>query len=690
MTTPYGQPVNVASEGSRVGVQAGYAYIDTVTIPGDVRLTVGQDASPEAKYQAGVENLKSGNPRTARKLIWDAMMSGHVTSEVLFHWLVAMLSGRTVRQFSKEEIDQLRHSRSRYAGAGGDAWADGVRLIYRLLDSVLPPAAIEAETRTAKTDMSLLVKQFDNLEETQRDMIRPHLELFLTGPRQDEMWQRELKIAQSRQHSGDRLGRAWMFFQPIPAKVLLPSPRPESISAADRLAMRASACLVAAAAGYLGWELLWHGAFLGLLGYAAALAGGAVAAAADLEWRFLARRRHLKDEQLRIPSRSAPTPPGDELSERVDKLFKRYFARYAPDQAERARWEAAAAGIRQFHRDEIIAVCRGSGIPADEVAWLIRYEVRQLKQRWHNGTLHEYQQELLPRPGTAAARRIGLAVLVLGGVWAVVALRAHPLADVAALLLSAFCAWWWWWCWLRVNLERRRYAADSQEHAQWQAAIDKEFRRWSEKLGARPKDADMAAWLGCDRTVLLGRALDHFHLPRSRLIAHAFLQEPGVAARRARIEGGPLRYASYRSVVFLLAEDGVRQVRASLDFMTGTLTERERTSYRYDAIVSVRVLREARRGQTFELRLTAGDPITVRVRDADPGETQQDQGAGPAEKAQEAEEAEEDTALDVTSVADLLHMLERAAGEGPNWFQGREWAGTWSGDDEADHREEDA
>lgn len=692
MTTPNGQPVNVAGPGSQVGVQALHAYIDTVTIPGDVQLTVGQDASPMARYQAGVENLKSGNPRTARKLIWDAMMSDHMNSEVMFHWLVAMLSGRTVRQFSREEIDQLKRSRPRYAQAAGDAWADGIRLTYRLLDSVLPSLAAEAGPKATKTDTSLLVSQFETLGDKQRDMVRPHLELFLTGPRQNEMWQGELEIAQSRQHSGGRLERAWMFFQPIPARVVLPPPRPEWISAADRLAMRASACLFAAAASYLGWELLSHRAFLGLLSYVAALAGGALGAAADLEWRFLTERRRRKDEQLRIPNRSASSRPGDELADRVDKLFDRYFARYALDKAERARWEAATAGLRKLRRDEIIAACRSSKIPANEVAWLIRYEVRQLKDRWlkdrwQNETLDDDREQLLPKPGTQAARRTGLAVLALGGAWTIVALRAHPLAALVALP-SAF---WAWRCWLRVNLERRRYAADNEEHAQRQAAIDKEFRRWNEKLAARPKDEDMAAWLGFDRTVLLGRALDHFQLPRSSLIAHAFLEEPGVAARRARIEGGPLRYARYQLLVVLLAKDGVRQVKANLDFTTGTLGERERTSYRYNAIVSVRVLREPRGVQIFQLRLTAGDPITIRVRDADPGEMQQEQHDRPAGEAPTAGEAEEqeDTALDVTSIAYLLNMLEGVAGEGRNWIQGREWAGIWSGDHEADHGEED-
>jgi len=668
MTIPNRPPVNVAGDGSRVGVQAGYADIDTVIIPGNVQLTVGQDASPAAKYQAGVENLKSGNPRAARELIWTTMMRSRVNSEVLFHWLIAMLSGRTVRQFSQEEIDQLRHYRAPYAEAGDDVWADGVRLIYRLLDSVLPSLAVKAEPAVAKTDMSLLVKQFDSLGEKQRDMVQPHLELFLTGPLQDEMWQRELTIAQSQQHSGGRLGRAWMFFQPVPAKVVLPPPRLEWISAAVRLTMRASACLFVAAAGYLGWEFLWHGALLGLLGFAAALVGGAVAAAADLEWRFPTGRRRLKDEQFRVTNRSAPSLPSDELADRVDKLFKRYFDRYAPDTAERERWKASVAGFRKFHRDEIIEICRSSGIHANEVAWLIRYEVRQLEQRSQNGTLYEYRRELIPRPGSVAGRRTGLTVLVLGGVWAIVALRVHPLADMTDVvaLLSAF---WTWRCWLRVNLERKRYAADSEEHAKRQVMIDKEYARWSEILRARPEDADMAGWLRCDRTVLLGRALDHFKLPRSRLNAYAFLEERGVAVKRARIEGAPWRYAGYQLRIFLLAEDGVRQVSAYLGFMKGTLTERERTSYRYDAIVSVRVLREARR-QTFEFRLTAGDPITVRVQDADPDKTQQDQDTAPGEDTQEAREEEEDTALDVTSAADLLHMLERVAGRRPELVSG--------------------
>ena len=218
MTTPF----NVASDNAQVGMQSQTTIIDSVTHPGNVQLTIGDDASPASKFRVGVNNLQNGNFRAARELIWKAMMGDYdVSNEILFHWLVAMLSGRTVRQFSKDETDQARRSRYRFPETG-DAWADGIQLIYRLLGSVLPSLSTEAEPQATKIGTSFHVEQFDSLGEKQRDMIRPHLDFFLSGHLQDEMWQHDLKAAQDRQHSRGRRGRAWMFFQPIPAEVSLP------------------------------------------------------------------------------------------------------------------------------------------------------------------------------------------------------------------------------------------------------------------------------------------------------------------------------------------------------------------------------------------------------------------------------------------------------------------------------------
>lgn len=110
-------PFNVARDASQIGVQGNNADVDTI-IFGGVQLTAGPDALPEDTYRAGVNNLLSGNPPAARTLIWDAMMRDHAHSEVVFHWLIAMLSGRTITQFPTDEKDQLRRARSRFALAG--------------------------------------------------------------------------------------------------------------------------------------------------------------------------------------------------------------------------------------------------------------------------------------------------------------------------------------------------------------------------------------------------------------------------------------------------------------------------------------------------------------------------------------------------------------------------------------------
>jgi hypothetical protein len=517
MTIPDGGPFNQAGDNAQVGVQGQY-----VTIEGDVKVTAAADESPEAKYKAGVANLNSRNPEQARELIWDAMMGWEATgnrqvnSEVLFRWLIAMLSGRTVRQFTGAELSQLRHFRSFCTTTGNDEWAEAVRLIYQLLDSVL--RSTEDGDRP-KTSMSLLISQFDSLGKKQRELLRP-LDLFLSGPRKDEMWRDELEYARAGQRSVDRLTHAWMFFHPDPAKVVLPEPRPERRAVAGRWRMRASVILFSALTWYLGLELLWRGSVLGVLGYVAGLTGGIVAAAGDLELRFRTERRnpaqpavHLDDEHTKG------------LIKQIDKLFDKYFKKYEPVQANRELWAQATADARHFYRDEIAAICLANGYSADQVAWLIRHEVRQMNQRWRGGSPQFPRQRTGTGIGAVAARWAGLATLVLGFALAMLTVRTYFL-GFTVVLLSAI---WAWRSWLPVSPQR----AENEGHIRRQEDIDKAYRRWATRLKARPKDAQMAEWLEEDRTVLLGMALDHFHLSRSGMVAHGFIEKPMPGASTA-------------------------------------------------------------------------------------------------------------------------------------------------------------
>jgi hypothetical protein len=669
MSTPNAQPHFTASGNARVGVQSQYVYVDTIMLPDDAQLTVEQDASPKTRYETGVRNLEHGNPGEARRLIWEAMMRNHMSSEVLFYWLVAMLSGRTIRQFSRDEVDQLRRFQLRGAETRDDPWADGVRLIYRLLDPVLQSPGNKTGPRTGT---SLLDRQFDGLGQKQRDMLR-RLDLFLSGPRRDEMWRDELERARSGQHSGDRLGRAWKFFHPVPAKVVIPS-TPEHVPATDRRWMRVSAVVFAMLTGYLGLELLVQGTIPGLLGYVAGLTGGIVTAQAGLELRLRT--------VLRQTSR-ATVPPDEltkELTGRIDKLFQASFDKYEPVEITRKLWQKAAAEVRQLRRDEIVGICLANGFSADQVAWLIRHEVWQLNKRWRDGTLQIPRQQPLPRRGAVAARGPGLTVMVVGFVLAMIVARGHVL-GFAVILASAV---WAWRCWLRVSLEERRHAAEEHERDQRQTGIDEAYRRWSAKLKDRPKDAEMAAWLELDRTVLLGMALDRCHLSRSRVIAHGFLEVPLPGARRSQVEGGLPRYQKYQIQMFLLTEDGFRLVRANLNFLTASLAVRSRTSRSYDSITAVHAEPDRRGGQKFEVRLAHDDPIKVRVRDSGTSPARDEQDENPHPAAETEEVVDDGMGMDAASVDNTLHLLDGVAADGRKWLQEHAWATAWRADTASD------
>ena len=661
MTSGGTTPSNSAADNANVDVQVDTIYGDVsiVHVHEAAPYDPPDGATPEERFRVGVRNLKGHQASNARALIWQAMMGGYETNEARFYWLIAMLSERTIRQFSDDEIAQVRNAAKQQPAITTDSWADGAHLVFKLLESV---GVLPANPRP---DIAQVVKEFDTLSKKQRDLLLPHLELFLDGPLKDRVWREELSNAESGQSNGDRRNRAWMFFQPVPAEPRVPQAHDIATTTTEWLVAWTSTGIFIIAVVYFGWELLWHGAILGLLPYAAALAGGAVAAVTGPELRFLTERRRQKDERLSMPAPVTSTPPRGGFAANVDALFSRYAAKYVPDKDERAAWEAATTGIRKFDRDEIVTQYRESRIPAERVAWLVRYRIRQSRDRWRSGELYEYREELRPKPGMMAAFRAAMAVVVLGVVGAIVMLRVDPLADAVGAIVSLPSGIWVWRNWLRIDLERRRFAADTDESAHRTADAYKEFTRWSDKLKRSPSDTEMASWLDCDRTVLLAKAIDHYRLARHQVITHAFLEAPGTRAKRARVRNGPMRYSRYSLIVFLLTSDGVRQMSADLLFLQGDVREGDRLNFRYDAVVSAHVSQAPRASdrsriqQTFKLTLVNGEPISVIVTDLDPEDFQQGENERSLERA----------TLDAASVGNTLHLLEGIAAEGKAWLQ---------------------
>jgi hypothetical protein len=315
-------------------------------------------------------------------------------------------------------------------------------------------------------------------------------------------------------------------------------------------------------------------------------------------------------------------------------------------------------------------VYRESRIPAERVAWLIRYRIRQSRDRWRDGTLYDYQNQLLAELGMLRKFRTGIAIAIVGGIVAIAMLRTSPLTDAVSVIAGALSGVAAWRTRLRIVLEDRRHAADTVEAAQRLAGIEAEFARWTDRLKDRPRDSEMEAWLDHDRTVLLAQAMDHYKLTRSQVVTYAFLEEPGSRAKHARLRNGPVRYSRYELIVFVLTSDGVRQMSADLGFVALTLRLGDRISYRYDAVASAHVSLtrsgppKPRIQQKFTLTLVNGDQISVIVTDLDPEDIR------PGEDEYSISEA----ALDAVGVANTLHVLEGIAAEGKGWFRERKIA----------------
>ncbi|MET8333328.1 hypothetical protein ABZV14_09580 [Streptosporangium canum] len=644
MTAPGTSTTNIAEDSAHIGVQAG-------TVHGDIHTyMMSADASPEEKFELGVRFLDGGRTGRAWTLIDEAVMAGYSTDRARFYRLLALVSGRTRRELSKEEVAMLREAQNRRHVASDDEWTDGLKVVHCLLDSM----------EKSDTDSRILMKEVDALGAQQRALILRHLESFLEGSLKDQMWYRACKLAEEKRMAGDRVERVWKFFQPDPLGPRPREPRPTVIPLSTWVqAVVATAVLVAATA-HIGYLLVQAGRTSALLAYLLSVIGGFFGARDGAEWRFRVIRRRAKDKEYgTLRQRESNASPGGFVGQ-VDRRFDYYFAKYVPRGVDRDVWLTTTAGIRRSMRDEVVEAYRETRVGVERIAWLIRHRVGDVRKRWEKGTLRSYREELATPLSTKAATIFGFAVLVAGGIWAVGgAVAAGPLSALRSALVVLAGGWIAAHAWLCVTLERRRHAADEAESKQAKESDEAAFARWRARLADKPEDREMAAWLDCDRKALLNEALRHYKLKMSNVIAHAFIEAPAPSSARARVRGGPWRYKKYQLLLFLLTADGIRQLTATLDVERGSLHVRQRANYRFEVVAAVRVSQADDGERTFELTLVNGEDVRLRV--LEPGMEELQQGEIPGTVAE--------ATLDASGIHHTLHILEGIAAEGKEWIR---------------------
>lgn len=643
MTDPYMNATNVAGAWATVGVQAD-------TIHGDVSYyVIRPDATAKEKYEVGVRYLDGGVPSAALPLIGQAIAEGHDTSEVRFYWLLALISGRTFRQFSPEDAAQLDRLREHPVVRRNDPWSEGVRVILRLLDSLRLPGA----------DPGPYIAALDNLHPCQRDPVLRHLAVFLKGPLGDQVWQLEHKAALDGRYAQERDKRVGLFFMPSPAGPRARQPAPAVISAWHGATAFAAAAIFAITLIDIGWQLIQHGSIAGVLGYLAGCVGCCLAATQWAEFRWQARQRANRRQLLAPVTRPEAATGGFAAS--VDHRFEHYFAVRVPHGTDRAEWVAATEGFRRQLRDEIVEIYRERRVRAEQLDWLIRHEVEEIARRWRQGTLYSSAGQSRVKPTARIVRSAGVACAVLGGLLATGSLlNADPADGLVALVILVVSGYHAERRWTGMALERRRAAADEAERQRKLAERTAAYEKWQNTLAnTKPSDQEMAAWLDCDKKIILESTLGHYGLKRSDVISYAFLETPGTSAKRASVRNGPWRYTQYKILVFLLTGDGIRQAAFGLRTRDGDIQPLDRRSYRYESIASVEA--SAPRDdyqQTFDLHMVNGQTIGFRVADPITQWSPEETDA----------EALSNATQDAAGLRNTLRILEGVAADGKEWI----------------------
>jgi hypothetical protein len=200
--------------------------------------------------------------------------------------------------------------------------------------------------------------------------------------------------------------------------------------------------------------------------------------------------------------------------------------------------------------NSIAAVYGEAGIGLDKIAWLIRHRAKAAGARRKKGTLWSYRKELATPGRTRALAILGLLTLTSGGGWAAVGVVPfEPAPAIVTILLLLISGWISARTWSHLVLERRRYTVDAAESDRTLESGLEALARWRARMADKPRDAEMAGWLDCDRKVLLEEALRHYRLTMSDVIAHAFIEAPVRSSERARLRGGPWRYKKYQLLV---------------------------------------------------------------------------------------------------------------------------------------------
>lgn len=688
---------NVAQDGARVGVQAGY-------IAGGVQ--VHQGKSPEQKYLEGRKALERGMPRRAEQLIGEAVDGGHMSTEVAYRWVLSIVSGRSLDELQRAQLEALQHALKYVRNEPEDGWSRAALVVGRLLDHLVRN---ERADTIEGPEWTRVRTEFGALDQECKEELRRHLDNILVGAFRDGFAAREREEVESRRLDGDREERAWKFFAAEPA---VPVPLPSSYGSRSfgTWLLFVLGVVITLAAGVFTAPVLAEDVARSMAGLTLAIGGGLVAVLAET-------RRRVKRELVRAENQRFDPPmegnggrwhPQHPFDRRVSYIVSGVFARHdPPDVEERRSWKEATEGVRLRLIKELSESFRDSEQYASSVKYLAEWHVEQIARRWaETGRLRRPPSHEKSSPRVYWALASGLLAACLGAIltwtelWRYGQVVNYTVLPVVALIgMDIACEQWF-----SLVQDRRLAEADwAYRHQRYQDECNA-YRRRCDLLADRPTDQEMARWLDLDRRFLRAYTMELYGLANREIVGHLVLCEEAPGCKRAQ-DQGPMRYTAYLISVLLLTDWGVRLTKFHLDFSSGEYTERSRVAFNYERVASAQVTQvwvkttgshrqitpvdqenadppsnewPGWRRNAFRVSLVNDQPITVLLESThEELDGLELDGVEPNDDEPEKNISEEDAdwaelkelALDSSGVAGALHIMEAIAADGRQWLE---------------------
>lgn len=672
MTTTFTTTLDAnASIEAQIGNLHGDAVFHRTTI-----YQANKHDTPERQLEVAVNHLRAGGARMAEGILLHLMKVGHEPGRTAYYTALAVISGRTTRDFGAAERDTLTMA-ANVGLAGNDEWARALSVVTRIVTEALAlsdGAAGHGQPVRRSDSMALVAAELAKLPRDRYAEVTRHIARLVEDVESDHVVRERLEFAERQRYEGDRVNRAWLFFEPEPQ-----APVPDRVLRPRKGFKLAVWCtvlggLVVLFAGTQTFtEDTWAAALLMFLGAGAAGVG-------LTQFLSYSAMRDVSAERL---GASAPRVAVSTFYLAVARLVIARFDDVAVNNDP--RWAAETAGLRWAVAADFADTYARYNTAAVNLNWLIRKRVDDIAARWHAGGMDLVAQRKPVPPLAWALIGVGVVLGFVGLTMAGPSGTSSSSASGASSLFAASLVGLFAAAYGIGRLLSQRFAVTlMRQGTVAQHAEDMRFlQQYENERRSAPDDTEIGDWLAGDLLAVQTLGMRRLGLSRHDVLAHLVLTEGTRHAIRTRVPYGIPRYSTYRIRHLYFTDNGVREFVADLDMFTGTIHNEQRTSFRYEALVSAklgegdaRFVGQGRmvlapglsgpgvdnpqmmlRNQVLAVSLVSGESSEVTVEDfTDLADTHQETPQGLRE-----------IALTTSGVATALRVLESVAGEGLEW-----------------------